>query len=182
MADNLLSLHERLREEGVLISFCGKLSQEIIVELGQAIRKYLETEDTPKTGIFSTFSIYIEQTQNINNYCAAKHGSRHYETIASSCIVTIGNADGGSKFVSSGNLVENTDIPRLEDAVQQVSERDKDALKALYKQKLKEPLPDDGQGAGMGLIDIARRASRPLEYSLKPVDENLSFFTLRAII
>ncbi|MDF2816038.1 MAG: hypothetical protein K0Q81_2238, partial [Paenibacillus sp.] len=40
----------------------------------------------------------------------------------------------------------------------------------------------DHVGAGLGLIDMARKATVPLEYSIIAQDDSLSFFTLKAIV
>ena len=37
-------------------------------------------------------------------------------------------------------------------------------------------------GAGLGLIDIARKSSEPLKASLQPVSDELSFISLSAVI
>jgi len=180
--NNLLTLNKSLREEGVLISFSGKFSQEIIEELGEAVKKYLETEDHPKTDIFNVFSIFIEQTQNIKNYCVSKKEVGVYEQISNSCIVVIGKAESGGKYVCSGNLVQNIDVDKLKRVINEVNGLDKQELKKLYKQKLKQDIALTSKSAGLGIVDIARKSSSPLEFSLENIDELYSFFTLKATV
>jgi hypothetical protein len=181
MSGSLLELQHTLRQHGLLISFSGKFTQEIIEELGEAVKKYLETEERPKTDIFNLFSIFIEQTQNIKNYCMSKAGTEAYEHISSSCIITIGRTDSGN-YVSSGNLVENDNVVRLTAILDELNQLNKPDLKKLYKEKLKMDVPPDSQGAGIGLVDIARKAAQPLEYTITPIDGHYSFFTLRAVV
>ncbi|MFZ7102889.1 MAG: SiaB family protein kinase [Peptococcaceae bacterium] len=181
MNNSLLKLHDMLRSQGVLISFSGKFSQEIIEELGQAVRKYLETEEKPSTDIYNTFSIFVEQTQNIKKYCTQKQGSGYYEKIADSCIIVIGKTDNGI-YISSGNLLENSDIAGLVGKLEKLIPLDKTELKKLYKAKLKEEISNWSQGAGLGLVDMARKASIPLKYSVTRLDDGFSFFTLKAIV
>jgi hypothetical protein len=181
MNSNLLELQHTLRNYGLLISFSGKFSQEIIEELGEAVKKYLETEDRPKNDIYNVFSIFIEQTQNIKNYCKSKEGSEAYAQISSSCIVTIGRTDCGN-YVSSGNLIENENVGRLTGILDELNGLEKTELKKLYKEKLRQDLTPDSLGAGIGLLDIARKAAQPLEYTITPVDKQFSFFTLRAVV
>ncbi|MCF8011671.1 MAG: SiaB family protein kinase [Clostridiales bacterium] len=182
MSNKMFVLQKELREKGVLISFSGKFSQEIIEELGQAVKKYLETENHPKTDIYNVFSIFIEQTQNIKNYCVSKQETPAYEQIANSCIVAIGSQENNERYVCSGNLIYNDDIDKLEKIINELIGLDKQSLKKLYKQKLKQDLPPDSTSAGLGLIDVARKASSPLEYSIEKKDEFFSFFTLKAIV
>ncbi|MCL6638297.1 MAG: SiaB family protein kinase [Firmicutes bacterium] len=178
---DLFELQSLLRTNGLLISFSGRFSQEIIEELGEAVKKYLETEKHPKNNIFNIFSIFIEQTQNIKNYCASKAGTDSYETIANSCIVTIGKSGDGN-YICSGNLIENEDLAKPVQSIEKLTGLDKDALKKLYKEKLKQDLLPGSTGAGVGLVEMARKASHPLEYSVTSLDERFSYFTLKAVV
>lgn len=177
----LLHVRNTLQENGILICFSGRLSQGMIEEYGEAVKFYLESEDIPKNEIFHTFSIFIEQTQNIKNYCSSKTGSIRFEEISQSCIVTIGKTEDGH-FICSGNAVDNADLGKLLEKIQPLLTMDRVELKQLYKTAMKQELPPGASGAGLGLIDIARKASRPLEYSVTPINEELSYFTLKAVV
>jgi hypothetical protein len=168
-----------LRDKGILISFAGRLSQSLIEEYGAAVKSYLENEERPQNEVYHIFSIFIEQTQNIKNYCSLKQESPFGETIAQSCIVTIGKSDNGH-FICSGNMVANADLAKLTARIDPLVSLDKAGLKQLYKEKLREA--SGPESAGLGLIDIARKARGPLIYSITELDANLSFFTLKAIV
>ncbi|MBP2628541.1 MAG: hypothetical protein H6Q68_3252 [Firmicutes bacterium] len=181
MEINLIDLQKKLRNDGILISFCGRFSQEIIEELGDAVKKYLETESISQNDTYNVFSIFIEQTQNIKNYSASKSSSPIGGKIANSGIVTIGKSENGH-FVSSGNIIESKDVDALTGKLDIVSSLDKIGLKKLYKEQMKKEVQIDSAGAGLGLIDMARKASGPLKYSLVKLDEEFHFFTLRVNI
>ncbi len=181
MNRDMLEVQRLLISRGILISFSGKLTQALIVEYGEAVKTYLETDNRPQNEAFNIFSLFIEQTQNINNYCASKVNRPLYETILYSSIVTIGKMENGS-YVCSGNLIENQDIESLKAHLDTIIQQDKAGLKAMYKNRLKQDLPPDHVGAGLGLIDMARKATVPLEYSIIAQDDSLSFFTLKAIV
>jgi len=175
---NLLDLQTKLQGYGVLISFSGRFTQEIIEELGDAVKKYLETESTSKNDTYNVFSVFIEQTQNIKNYSVSKAGGLLGDRIANSGIVAIGKSEAGY-FVSSGNFIENKDIAALAGRLEEILAQDKAGLKKMYKDQLKKEIPPDCTGAGLGLIDMARRSSKPLTYSMVRLDDELSFFTLK---
>lgn len=178
---NLWELQRMLQNYGVLINFSGRFTQEIIEELGDAVRKYLETVDTPRNDTYNVFAVFIEQTQNIKNYSMEKNGSPLGDRIANSGIVAIGKSAEGY-FISSGNIVENQDIHALETRLKEIVSLDKAGLRKLFKDQMKKEILPGTTGAGLGLIDMARRASRPLHYSLVELDEQISFFTLKAYV
>lgn len=175
---NLLELQNDLHNYGVLISFSGRFTQGIIEELGEAVKKYMEIEDRPKNDIFNVFAVFIEQTQNIKNYSASKEGSLAYERVVNSGIITIGKSANGY-FICSGNQIENRDVPMLSEKIENLIHLDKNALKKLYKEQIKKELPPGSTSAGIGLIDMARKASLPLDYSVTPLDGDFSFFVLK---
>ena len=47
---------------------------------------------------------------------------------------------------------------------------------------MRKPKSESATGAGLGLIDMARKATAPLEYSLHAIDDGLSFFSLRVAV
>ena len=181
MLTKLTDIQKLLRNTNVLTCFSGKFSQGLIEELGEAVKKHLEGHEISKNNIFAVFSIFIEQTQNIKNYMATKQDSEQYNYLASSSIVCIGK-DMDEYFVWSGNLVENKDIGPLENKLKLVSTSNKDELKRLYKEQLKKEYDPEKSGAGIGLIDISRKASKPIEYSFEEIDENYSYYEIKVII
>jgi len=174
-------VQKALRDNGILICFSGRLTQRLIAEYGEAVKTYLETENRPKNEVYDIFSLYIEQTQNINNYCAAKTNGPYGDTIAQSCIVTIGKTGEGS-YVCSGNLVEEADVAPLRAYLDSFLHMDKDELKALYRTKLKQEPAEGQESAGLGLIAMARKSAKPLDYSFVRQPDGLSYFTLKAIV
>lgn len=178
---SLRDLQALLQENGILISFSGRFTQEIIEELGDAVRRYLETENTPQSDTYNVFAVFIEQTQNIKNYGREKEATAWGERIAASGIVAIGKSEAGY-FVSSGNLIERSDAAHLCVALDALAQLDKAQLKKLYKEKIRQSVPPDAQSAGIGLVDMARRSSRALEYAVSQIDETLAFFTLKVYV
>ncbi|HCL56043.1 MAG TPA: hypothetical protein DHW82_03425 [Spirochaetia bacterium] len=172
--ENLLKLKENFTKQGILMSFNGSFSHSIIEEIGSAIRKYLEAEQLERGVISDVFSVYIEQTQNIRNYFKKK------ETITgeySKAIVTIAQKDGHYR-ISSGNTILKEDVASLSAHIDRLNSLDKTQLKALYKEQLRKPIDPDSNSAGLGLIDIARKAALKLEYQFQNQDDEFDFFNL----
>lgn len=181
MKNNLIELQNILRQNGILISFSGKFSQGIIEELGDAIKKYMEDEERPQNDVFNVFAIFIEQSQNIKNYSKKNENSIYYDKISNSGIVNIGKSEN-EYFIWSRNLIKNSDIAVLTQKLESIKKMDKSELKKYYKEQIKKDVPIDSLGAGVGLIEIARKASKPIEYSINKADEEFSFYELRVIV
>ncbi|PLX11621.1 MAG: hypothetical protein C0594_03385, partial [Marinilabiliales bacterium] len=82
---------------------------------------------------------------------------------------------------TTGNLVENTNIPPIEKLLKKINSLEKDELKKYYKEVLLEGEISDKGGAGLGLIDMARKSGNKLSYDFKNVSDDLSYFYLHTI-
>lgn len=79
--------------------------------------------------------------------------------------------------LSAGNLIQNENIPRLKKQFDDVNVLSYDELKDLYKKALAEGQLSAKGGAGLGLIDMAKKSAQELEYKfLKHNDSNSMFY------
>jgi hypothetical protein len=176
---SLAALREFFSSERILICFNGPISRVLISEIGVALKEHIEATRDSLSAAMDVFSVYIEMSQNIRHYSAA-HGYLEPDATAT---VVIAESQEGRYVVSAGNVVELADGEVLLERVRQLASLDKADLKRLYKQQLRQPRePGAASGAGLGLIDVARKASEPLHGSLDHVRAGKAFFTLRAII
>lgn len=181
---NLLELQKNLERIGIMISFSGQFSQGIIEELSEAIEKHLSKENLAKGDIYNVISIFVEQAQNIRNYTASKENmlnQENYEKIESSGIVTIGKDEDGF-FIYSGNLIEENDIEDLYQKLTDLRNLNKDDLKKLYKEQLRKSRDDQQKSAGLGLIDIFRKATYPVVFSFSDYNRELKFYSLKVTV
>jgi hypothetical protein len=177
--NSLISLREFFSHQQILICFNGPISTTLIGEIGSALKEHIESNHAPELEVMDVFSVYIEMSQNIRNYST----SRGFSDADSSATVVIAAAEAGHYAVCAGNLVQMEDGQALIQRIHELADCDKAQLKLLYKQQLRRPhAQTPGQGAGLGLIEIARRSTQPMEASLDPLEPGRAFFSLRAII
>ncbi|OWL88060.1 biofilm regulation protein kinase SiaB [Halopseudomonas aestusnigri] len=176
---DLFAMREQFNSQQILLCFNGPISRSLIEEIGNALRNYLAADSAPTSAAMDVFAVYIEMTQNISHYTRAK-GWNEQEAGAT---VVVSRDEGGRYIVSAGNLIESADGENLVSSIARLAELDKAGLKAAYKEQLRRPRDAERpSGAGLGLIDIARKSSAPLQASLQPVANGRSFFSLRAVI
>jgi len=171
-----------LDERGILFSFSGYLSEGILYSLGDTLRQKMTLDDTDLTTIKKVFSVFIEQAQNIIRYSAEKVlGNVGKSVELSSGMVNIGT-ESGRFFIVCANTILEEDVPRLRERLEILQKMDKDAIKAYYKEQLREAPDEKSRGATIGLIEIARRASEPIEFDFDRIDEEKHFFCLKVSI
>lgn len=176
---DLFALRNQFNQGRILLCFNGPISRSLIEEIGCALKNYLLADDAKPWAITDVFGIYIELTQNIRHY-ATRHG---YGEAESSATVVVARNTDGRYIVMAGNLVEYDDGEALLAHVQTLAAMDKVALKTAYKEQLRQPRDNNATtGAGLGLIDVARKASMPLNATLTEINDTRAFLSLRAVI
>ena len=179
LAQQYASIKRDLDEKGIVFSFSGYLSEGILYSLGEALREKMALEAADGPTIRRVFSVFVEQMQNIIRYSAEKMSSTAGRAVELSAgMVTIG-MERGKVFIVCGNTVRNSEVPRLKERLDHLKSLDRDGIKTYYREQLREE-PDDGsRGATLGLIEIARRASDPIDYDFDAMDAERSFFCLK---
>lgn len=176
---DLLTLRDNYLQQRIMLCFNGPISRSLIEEIGHALRNYLDSQSAAPSSAMDVFAVYIEMTQNIRHY-ARRQG---YDEQHATATIAVARDAAGHYLVSAGNLVEDADGRSLVDAVESLASLDAAALKRAYKQQLRRPRNEAApSGAGLGLIDMARKSSRPLAASLQPLSAGQSFFSLTATI
>ncbi len=179
---DLFGLRERFRQDRLLICFAGPFHHGLIEEIGAALRKYLESEDARPGAAMSVFAVFVEQAQNVRNYILTKTEAGATPPQLDFAIVVIGRSEAGAYQVCSGNLILDADLPALTAYVDRLNGMDRVGLRGLYKEIIRQPLDPNARGAGLGLIDMARKASVPMEYEIAAAGEGVSFFSLTVTI
>lgn len=182
---DLLELRERLNAVNALISFNGPLTEGLIKDLGEAVRHYLEQDSGSRAQVMDVFSVFIEQTQNIRQYAVSRAADAAEQRHLSSAICVI-SPDQGHYLVSSGNWVRREDASGLTAHLERLRGLDAEGLKRFYKEVLRAPVGEGATTAGLGLIDMARKSRRPLDYSCQESPpggpEGFVFFSLQAVV
>jgi len=84
--------------------------------------------------------------------------------------------------IVTGNLIDNVNIPPLKKQFDDVNALNKDELKILYKKALAEGELSKKGGAGLGLIDIAKKSAQKLEYEFQSAIDHKSMFYQRVVM
>lgn len=176
-----------LKDKQIFFSFAGYISEGLLFSMGDVLKQQLASEETYLNTTKKVFSIFVEQVQNIIRYSSerlqevAGKADAVKKAEISSGVISVGS-DGGQFFVVCGNTVLAQDAVKLRSRLELIQSLDKDGIKAYYKEKLKEPPEMDSKGASIGLLEIARRSSSPIEFDFMSIDEQKTFFCLKAYI
>lgn len=174
---DLYDLREIFDHQKIMVCFNGPINAALIEEIGRALRDYLNHQQETPSAVADIFSVYIEMTQNIRRYA-----DQHPELTGASSAAIIVSREDDHYVVSAGNVVIRDDGVALKERVAGLAGLDRAALKALFKTQLRQPREGLNGSAGLGLIDMARKASRPLSATVREIDDMRSFLSLRVVL
>jgi hypothetical protein len=182
LAREYYDFKKSLDKKGIMFSFSGFVSDGILFALGESLKQKMTLDATDPNTAKKVFSVFIEQVQNVIRYSADRiEGEIPTKVELGSGTITVGK-EKDKFFIVCSNVIDNSDVKLLRGRLEIVRGLDKEGLKAYYREKLKEPPEEQSKGATIGIIEIAKRASEPIEFDFEPIDDKKTFFCLKAYI
>lgn len=174
---NILSLYDELIDNGISVVYIGKFTHKVVKLFTELNEEEMEQCCEQKTVKRRVHHSLVEILQNMQ-----KH-STEFQTEFSlvNGFFMIGKRDG-IYYILTANKVGKHDIMRLTQALEAVNKATKEELDAMYKNQLRNGKLSDRGGAGLGLIDLARKTDGKLEYLFLPIDSLTDYFILKVEI
>ena len=189
LAGSMYEFRNALYDRGVIFCYSGYVTEPVLSGIGGALKQKLKLEDADTNTMRNVFAIFVEQMQNIIRYSAEWEDSAKLEgegTAADRTEIRYGVLAIGMEhakfFVSCGNKVHRSDVERLRTRLGDLQAMDKQSIKDLYKAKLRGPTEETSKGAGLGFIEIARRSTEIIDFAFMDLDDEYSFFALKAFV
>ena len=163
----------KVKDDSLCILYNGTVSDKLtmkFIDLSEYnITKNAELVKMKKRTSF----LMAECFQNIVRHNDAKISKKNsIENLGFFSTKNIGN----TYFITSGNIINKGNINKLEEQLNQVNSLNKEQLKELFMKVLNTQGLSSKGGAGLGLIEMARKSGRKIEFSFKNFDRNHSFF------
>ena len=172
---NISKIRKIMSDEGIVFSFSGVISQELVSFMVDSARHQFEEMGEESKMIHKMFIITIEQLQNIMSYSKNKdiHSGSKY---TSPGVMVIGfDKDRDKYYVNSSNEIVKADKEKVTKKIDYINSLDKDELKKYLREKIRSAEDKHDRGAGVGFIEMAKRSSEKIEYDFEDIDSKLYF-------
>ncbi len=163
----------------VIIDFKGPISFETMEMLLNELRSAKEFTEMRKPAKKRLYGTVVESIDNIYKYGAGDVAALKKKKGMPLLVV---ERKGKDFTVTVGNLVMNENIEDLRFKLDRVNQLDMEALKSLYEDVINQETGETDRGAGLGLITMALRTEKDIEYNFVPVDHEFSFFKMQITI
>jgi hypothetical protein len=116
----------------------------------------------------------VETMQNIQ-----RHAEDFSDEVFSNGLFMIGKKKS-IYYIITINKIQATNEEKIKKAIDCVNEATPEELNEMYKKQLKNGKIGEHGGAGLGLIDIARKTENKIEYMFLPINVAEEYFILKA--
>ena len=169
----LYDFHNLMEDNDIIMVYQGDFSQDFIKTVLSFTELKFNSEEIGNTLKRKIFNLMVECLQNIS-----KHQFKdQFRDPRLTSLFMIGYTDEDYLIVSS-NPIYNNNISALKNLIDEANSYDKDGLKELYKKKRLENAFSESAGAGIGIIDMARKSGKKLDYNFEPVNDEISIYSL----
>ena len=183
MVFNMTEYTNMIKSLNISIIYSGPMWQDGIKGIADMVLSRLQVDDIPGSAAKSIFSVFVEQITNVLMYSEDKVRFRQdkNETIDVPSGTLILGHKGNTFFIQTGNTIKTENAEIIKNKIDHLNTLDKKELRKYHRERLNaENDNPDSKGAGLGLIEIARRVTAPIGYSVEPRGEGFSYLTMYA--
>lgn len=148
----------------------GTVTNENSESLLMLLEKEMEESNFGSPGRKRLFLFVLESLQNVS-----RHSSRQSDRDMS--LVIYSKTDKGYRVTTANVITREESLP-LKEQLDLLNSMDAEGIKNLYLQKLIGEGFSDKGGAGLGLIEMARKAGNRLDYDFIDIDGDNLYFIL----
>ena len=172
--DFAYELHKKMVDETILMLQKGDFSRESILPNLKIIENNIINDQYGSGFRQEVYHVLVELLLNISNHGYCDDGIK-------TGIFSISKKVGKYEL-SAGNLIEKNRIVPLKEHLDTLNRLNKDELKKMYVQKLKNVKEPEKADSGIGLINVARLQTEKIKYSFDDYENNFVFFTINVMI
>jgi len=173
--DSIHDFYNKMEKGNIMLSFKGEVTSDLLTSILQIMESKMETLEEPPKIKKKVYNILVECLQNL--YHHLDDDDFKTKINEKSALFMIRKVDG-EYSIMTGNFIARENVEMMQGRLDTINEMDKDELKVYYKEVLNNGEMSAKGGGGLGMIDIARKSGRKLEYKFVPIDDNYSFFSL----
>ncbi|MCL2441925.1 MAG: SiaB family protein kinase [Treponema sp.] len=181
----MLQYHKMLMENNISIIYSGPLWADGIDGLAEFLQRRLDMDEVTLCMSQSVFSIFVEQLNNMLKYSVENSKADYSEKVKCNIpkgIFLMGKHDN-KYFLQTGNYMKSCNVELLKNRIDHLNRLDKQQLRQFMKEKRKSENDNpESKGAGIGLIEVARRATSKIDYEFIPREDGFTYFSMYVTI
>ncbi len=171
----IFDLHRTMMSQKLILVYQGDFTQETTKSILAMAERNIDSSGEDASIKRKVFNVMVESLQNI-----VKHSDELVdgETHSHAAIFLIGR-ENNKYTIMAGNPIRKVNVAALDEKLQHINSLDKDGLKELYKEIIKNTTISEKGGAGLGFVDMARKSGAKIEFEFPEMSAEYCFFCLK---
>lgn len=168
--------YEQLDRENIVLSFRGAVTPELMTAILEIVEGKMDRFNEPPRLRKKLFNIMVECIQNLYHHNAISNSTKKDELADSSVLLIFAKNPTGYTIIT-GNYMHTREVDQLQQRLEEINDLTPSELKERYREVLNDGKRSSKGGGGLGMIDIARRSGKKLNFEFLPFGDK-TFFSL----
>jgi hypothetical protein len=168
--DFIRRIRDKMMKERLMFVYRGVVTNDNSVPLLMLLEKEMENSEFGFVGRKRLFMFVLESLQNVSRH---SNQSQH----ANMSMVVYSKTNSGYT-VTTGNVLPTSGINDLKVKLDEVNKLETKEIRNVYRQMLSTAEFSSKGGAGLGLIEMAKKTGNKLDFDFVTIDDTYSYFIL----
>jgi hypothetical protein len=171
----IYDLHRTMMSQKLILVYQGDFTQETTKSILAMAERNIDSSGEESSIKRKVFNVMVEALQNI-----VKHSDEMVDgTMRSHAAIFLIGREANRYTIMSGNPIRKENTAKLQKKLEHINSLDKEGLKDLYKEIIKNTTISEKGGAGLGFVDMARKSGERLDFEFPQMSDEYCFFTLK---
>lgn len=166
--------YQLIQNEKILLCYKGAIDGDVVSSLVKLMEKNISSSGEKLAIRKKVINILVEALQNILNYFTEESLDKSFEN-ESFLVVTCTKQE---YEITVGNYISAHRMKTLKKRIDNVNMMSTEDLQKVYLDILENPKVSMSRGAGLGLIDMARRTQNKIDYAFSEYDQEHILFMM----
>lgn len=163
-------IRDRMTRKRLMFVYRGVVTSINSLSLLMLLEKEMESSDFSIAGRKRLFMFVLESLQNVS-----RHAGR--DDYAGMSVVAYSKTDNGYS-VATGNVIRAESVPELRTRLRQINRLDPAHIRDMYRKMLNNAEFSNKGGAGLGLIEMAKKTGNRLDYDFIKMNDKYYYYVL----
>jgi hypothetical protein len=163
-------IRDRMMKEHLMFVYRGVVTNDNSIPLLMLLEKEMEDSEFGFVGRKRLFMFVLESLQNVSRHSDLNHHAN--------MSLVVYSKTGNGYTVATGNVLPVTSINDLKERLDEINLLQPDEIRNAFRKMLSTAELSSKGGAGLGLIEMAKKTGNKLDYDFVPLDNEFAYFIL----
>lgn len=174
---DIYKYYSEMEDNNILLAYKGEITSKILTSLLDIVEHKLDMLSEGLKIKKIMFNVLVECLQNLYHH-AEEFSLMETDNPNYSHVIIMIKRDPDAYVIMTGNYILNSSVSGLKAKIEKVNSLSKEELRQYGSTVLAHDNFSEKGGAGLGLIDMARKTGQKLGYEFSTITDKFSFFNL----